>query len=920
MVSDDLNCVDFRKDFIKYDQNGDNKLNTTELDIYLRSGPNDYLVNNNLLDRKSVFVQCDLNSDDFVSLEEYFVLRHYWATMHLTRTGPLTPPRDGKPMKDGPLGGFFLDFGQLEVWFSLVQTYLLEQYWDNGWDASLIRVPTEDELMDVVQRMDLDGSTRVSLEEHYFRVFADRNGDGVVDKTEYYLSLYKKINQAGERDNPYLYPINFNIHDWDGDLGISFLERKFIAADLNGNAQLEQEEWFLGDFPSDFGPFEGHSTPSSEGGDDVVNSLRYFYYTIYHRCAQQGVKEYKTSLSEYPWSRACIIDILIQNFPPFVEVEEDTSPLWCGEAFCNSTRTREDPGNVCETDEDCVSGRACSYYGFCHDISQLEPNGRQYARKRRYVVPPQGYDIEVLKEAAARLKYNYTLSVRKDLRVDAAQAPVPSDGISMTLVLTSEFNQLRYDNKQENIRLGAYACSDSLWKRDGFVVVVRAELSILSNQIAMLNMLVSPSFINFLALFFFFVLILGHIFWFFERHTNGLFRLFYAEGVMDGLWFAVVTVTTVGYGDKVPITGLGRLVGAFWMLFGLICFGLFGGQVISQISEMQVANNIVDISSVSGLPIGVLNTSYYKQLSTMYGFSPVICDSIDECGLKLQEYNIKAMLMPHSDTLHYFRKVDENGESLDTNSCGNPLKIVGDPLLVDNKKFGLHNTICGCNTCDRPLAGSAVYASVYLTEAFNSVVSKMSEERWLDGQDDANLAPTMATEDCGESNKFDIKLIIACCITIAFYTALSYFVSSKYTKHHAEALTKRMKDSLRETAYKLGIKHRRRRYLEDREQEEILEDDESALREVYRHEKLAQYVARLQSLCMGHNVDVKKLESEVHQGRGTMSRVIRFFTTSGAIVLCLVCLVYTALIIVWCSEIKPSELGIAKDAIITTEL
>eukprot|EP00961_Rhodomonas_salina_P095996 1290845-Rhodomonas_salina.2 len=63
--------------------------------------------------------------------------------------------------------------------------------------------------------------------------------------------------QAGQRDNPYLYPINFNIHDWDGSGGISFLERKFIAADLDSNAQLDGKEWFLGDFPSDFGPFEG---------------------------------------------------------------------------------------------------------------------------------------------------------------------------------------------------------------------------------------------------------------------------------------------------------------------------------------------------------------------------------------------------------------------------------------------------------------------------------------------------------------------------------------------------------------------------------------------------------------------------------------------------------------------------------------
>ncbi len=172
MVSDDLNCVEFRRQFLDFDVDANSKLDREELKIYLRSGPNAYLVQNDLLAIDAVFDQCDLNSDDWVSLEEYFVLRHFWATMHLTRTGPLAPPRDGKPMKDGPFGGFFLDFGQLQVWFQLIESYLLEQYMDNYWDTSLIRVPTPDELTDTVRRMDIDGSTRVSLEEHYFRVFA----------------------------------------------------------------------------------------------------------------------------------------------------------------------------------------------------------------------------------------------------------------------------------------------------------------------------------------------------------------------------------------------------------------------------------------------------------------------------------------------------------------------------------------------------------------------------------------------------------------------------------------------------------------------------------------------------------------------------------------------------------------------------
>ncbi|MEA2912907.1 MAG: voltage-gated potassium channel, partial [Bradyrhizobium sp.] len=47
--------------------------------------------------------------------------------------------------------------------------------------------------------------------------------------------------------------------------------------------------------------------------------------------------------------------------------------------------------------------------------------------------------------------------------------------------------------------------------------------------------------------------------------------------VPAALWWAIATLTTVGYGDVVPITPLGRLVAAFVMICGLGVFGLWAG-------------------------------------------------------------------------------------------------------------------------------------------------------------------------------------------------------------------------------------------------------------------------------------------------------------------------------------------------------
>lgn len=43
----------------------------------------------------------------------------------------------------------------------------------------------------------------------------------------------------------------------------------------------------------------------------------------------------------------------------------------------------------------------------------------------------------------------------------------------------------------------------------------------------------------------------------------------------DALWWAITTITTVGYGDLVPVTNLGQTIAAFTMIAGITIFGAF---------------------------------------------------------------------------------------------------------------------------------------------------------------------------------------------------------------------------------------------------------------------------------------------------------------------------------------------------------
>jgi voltage-gated potassium channel len=56
-----------------------------------------------------------------------------------------------------------------------------------------------------------------------------------------------------------------------------------------------------------------------------------------------------------------------------------------------------------------------------------------------------------------------------------------------------------------------------------------------------------------------------------------------------GLWFAIVTVTTVGYGDTFPTSAVGRLIAAFLMVVGIGFLGLatasIAGHFVNQDAE-----------------------------------------------------------------------------------------------------------------------------------------------------------------------------------------------------------------------------------------------------------------------------------------------------------------------------------------------
>ena len=83
-----------------------------------------------------------------------------------------------------------------------------------------------------------------------------------------------------------------------------------------------------------------------------------------------------------------------------------------------------------------------------------------------------------------------------------------------------------------------------------------------------------------LAALIFFIFLFGYLFYVSEPDVRNL---------GDGIWWALVTITTVGYGDITPVTTLGRVVASSLLLLGL---GLIA--TITAIVSAKFIQNFVD--------------------------------------------------------------------------------------------------------------------------------------------------------------------------------------------------------------------------------------------------------------------------------------------------------------------------------------
>jgi polar amino acid transport system substrate-binding protein len=159
--------------------------------------------------------------------------------------------------------------------------------------------------------------------------------------------------------------------------------------------------------------------------------------------------------------------------------------------------------------------------------------------------------------------------------------------------------------------------------RSGVAVALRKETGL---RLALMSYGAAVSELSFLILAMMTMLVLtGVAMWVVERPVRSGVQGSESSvaTLRDGLYWAVVTMTTVGYGDKTPKTTIGRAVAIFWMLGSVVLVSLLSSSLVSRLTAERVESRDLAASiDLSGKKLAAVTQSsgaeYLDELHLRY--------------------------------------------------------------------------------------------------------------------------------------------------------------------------------------------------------------------------------------------------------------------------------------------------------------
>lgn len=256
---------------------------------------------------------------------------------------------------------------------------------------------------------------------------------------------------------------------------------------------------------------------------------------------------------------------------------------------------------------------------------------------------PTGFSIDLWQAIAARLQVKSRLTMQPDLLGMLKTIETGQADLAIAAVTITADRETRMDFSHPYFRSGLQIMvptSDA-----GMIAKARSVLS---------GMFASASFR--LVLMAMLVLVAAHVIWLIERRKNPEFTRSYPMGLWDGIYWTMVTISSVGYGDKTPKSHMGRVVAVVLIVFGYVAFAGFTATISSSMTVSKLQGDIKGPEDLSGRRVATVRGSTSQNyLLHLPAVQIMDFTSIDQAYTALQSGDAEAVVYDYPVLSYHLR-------------------------------------------------------------------------------------------------------------------------------------------------------------------------------------------------------------------------------------------------------------------------
>ncbi|MBN2824150.1 MAG: transporter substrate-binding domain-containing protein [Campylobacterales bacterium] len=259
----------------------------------------------------------------------------------------------------------------------------------------------------------------------------------------------------------------------------------------------------------------------------------------------------------------------------------------------------------------------------------------------------EGFSIELWKEIADDLNISYKFVMKQS--VEALIESVKSGESDLAIAAVSI-----------NAQRSQYVNFSHQYFRSGLQIAIKKEksgLALLYEGIK--KVIFSHTFLYAMVLLTIMLIIVSHIVWIEERGKNEQFSSSYLAGIFDAIYWSFITMTTVGYGDKVTKTKLGKVTTIIWVMVGYFLFAYFTASVTTASTVTKLQGSIRKLSDLEGKKVAVVKGSTSEAFMLHQNIYTLAADTLEDACELLENDRVEAIVYD-APSLQYIIKNKPN--------------------------------------------------------------------------------------------------------------------------------------------------------------------------------------------------------------------------------------------------------------------